>query len=214
MDENLITELAEKGIVSDTFRRLSSDKKLRVYETAVRLFGEYGYDGLSVDRLCREGGISKGSFFQYFPSKSHLLEFAILVFDANLARWVAEIRARQPATLAHKRLLHLYRKLVADLKLHKAEGKFYHLLTAGIHHSVVVIEEIDLERHIRGYIEEIIVRSERTGEIRGDYDSHLTSYLVYLFIAGLLDGHGTGEGIPLHLVEGYLMSFLFDGIKA
>ena len=90
LDENVIVELVGRKVVSDTFRRLAPEKKLQVYRAATRLFGTYGYDGLSVNRICREAGISKGSFFQYFESKSYLLEFTILIFDDYLAKWVAE----------------------------------------------------------------------------------------------------------------------------
>ena len=97
----------------------------RIVQTAVRLFGEYGYDGLAVDRFCREAGISKGSFFQYFESKSHLLEFVVLVFDDYLARWVTELRHREKAALARDRLMYLYQSLVVNAKLHSSEERFY-----------------------------------------------------------------------------------------
>jgi len=58
LDENVIAELVERKVVSDTFRRLAPDKKELVYRTAIRLFGKYGFDGLPVDRICREAGIS------------------------------------------------------------------------------------------------------------------------------------------------------------
>ena len=41
LDENLVAELARRGIVTDTFRRLPTDKKRQVYQGAIRLFGEY-----------------------------------------------------------------------------------------------------------------------------------------------------------------------------
>lgn len=60
LDENVIADLVRRRVVSDTFRRLTPDKKLLVYRAATHLFGEYGYDGLAVDRICHDAGISKG----------------------------------------------------------------------------------------------------------------------------------------------------------
>ena len=40
LDENLISELVARGTVTDTFRRLSPDKKNRIYRVAIKLFGE------------------------------------------------------------------------------------------------------------------------------------------------------------------------------
>lgn len=200
--------------MTDTFRRLSPDKKNRIYWAAIKFFGEYGYDGFSVDRLCKEAGISKGSFFQYFPSKSHLLEFTVLVFDHYLAKWVAEIRAKEPSALARERLLSLYQALVVNSKLSKEEEKFYHFVTNAAHHSVVAIEGIDLERHFHDYVVEIIRRGEETGEIRGDFDVDLTGHLLSLIIGALVGQEYAGRKMPRRRTEEYLISFLFDGIKA
>ncbi len=213
LDENLVGELVRKGIVADTFRRLPSDKKNRIYQTAIRLFAEYGYDGLSIDLLCKKAGISKGSFFQYFPSKSHLLEFAVLIFDNYLERWVAEVKAQESSPLARGRLLYLYQALVVKSKLYESEERFYHFVTSAMHHSAVAIEGLDLERHFHGYVAEIIKRGEQTGEIRGDFDIDLTSHLVSLIIGALLNRQYADSKMARHRTEEYLISFLFDGIK-
>jgi len=214
LDENLINELSRRDIVTDTFRRLSPDKKDRIYRTALMLFGEYGYDGLSVDQFCKESGISKGSFFQYFPSKSHLLEFTIVMFDVYLAKWMVEIKTADPSTFTRDRLRYLYHTIVEYSKLHAAEEKFYHFITNAVHHSAVAIEGIDLERHFHGYVKEIIERGEQTGEIRSDFDVDLTSHFVSLILNALVNQRYTDRKHPRHQTEEYLISFLFDGIKA
>ena len=213
LDENLVAELVRRGVVTDTFRRLAPAKKLRLYETAVRLFGVYGYDGLSVDLLCHEAGISKGSFFQYFPSKSHLLEFAILVFDDYLAEWVREIRASEPSPLARARLQHLYEALVVNSKLFAAEETFYLFATSALAHAGVALEGIDLERHFHEYVTDIIGRGEETGEIRGDFEVELTAHLTSAVIGALVRRYYSGRRLPRRQMTEYLSSFLFDGIK-
>jgi AcrR family transcriptional regulator len=214
LDENVVSELVSRQIVSDTFRRLTPEKKFQVYGAATRLFGEYGYDGLSVDRICHDAGISKGSFFQYFESKSHLLEFTILVFDDYLAKWVVELRQHEVAALAKDRLKYLYDSLVVNAKLHQSEQKFFLFVTHGLDHAGVVLEGIDLERHFRDYVREIVQRGVQTGEIRGDFDVDLTGYLVSMMLEALLRRQFSGRHIPLRRTEEYLTSFLFDGIKA
>jgi len=214
LDENVVSELVARRVVADTFRRLTPEKKLQIYEAATRLFGEYGYDGLAVDRICREAGISKGSFFQYFESKSHLLEFTILVFDDYLAKWAAELRQNEKVALARDRLRYLYDSLVVNAKLHQSEQKFFLFVTHGLDHAGVMLEGIDLERHFRQYVREIVQRGVRTGEIRGDFDVDLTEYLVTVILEALLRRQFSGRHIPLRQTEEYLISFLFDGIKA
>ncbi len=214
LDENLIAELAARGVVNDTFRRLEPDKKSRIYRAAIRLFGEYGYDGLAIDQLCGEVGISKGSFFQYFPSKTHLLEFVILVFDDYLGKWVAEIRKGETAALARERLLYFYQTLVVNSKLFRDEERFFLFITSAMNHSAVALEGIDPQRHIFDYISEIIERGVQTGEIRGDFEVDLTGYLVSLVMEGLVRRQFTSARLHRRETEQYLVSFLFDGIKA
>lgn len=214
LDENLIAELVERKVVSDTFRRLTTDKKNRIYRETITLFGEYGYDGLAVDKLCRMAGISKGSFFQYFPSKSHLLEFVLLVFDDYLGKWMAEIKKNEKAVLARDRLLYLYEALLVNSKLFKTEERFFLFVTSALNHSAVTIEGIDIERHLHNYVEEIIERGIQTGEIRGDVEVKLTTYLVSLIMSALVQKQYLGRRLYRGKLEEYFISFLFDGIKA
>ncbi len=214
LDENLIAELARRGIATETFRRLPPDKKERIYRAAIGLFGMYGYDGLSVDQLCREAAISKGSFFQYFPSKSHLLEFAVLMFDDFLAKWMNELRLKETVVLARERLWYLYEALVVNSKLYPEQERFFLFVTRGLEHAGVRLEGIDLEQHFDDYIAEIIRRGEQTGEIRGDFDVELTAHLTSLIMAGLVRRRYSGRRQARRETAEYLISFVFDGIKA
>ena len=214
LDENIIADLAQRGIVTETFRRLTADKKELVYGAAIELFGKFGYDGLSVDQLCREAAISKGSFFQYFPSKSHLLEFVVLMFDDFLAKWMVDLRQTETAVFARERLLYLYDAIVVNSKLYPAQERFFLFVTRGLEHAAVQLEGIDLDRHFSEYITEIIQRGEQTGEIRGDFDVELTAHLTSLLIEGLIRRRYTAGRLPRRETGEYLISFLFDGIKA
>ena len=214
LDENITADLARRGIVTDTFRRLAPDKKELIYSAAIDLFGKFGYGGLAVDQLCREAAISKGSFFQYFPSKSHLLEFVVLMFDDFLAKWMHDQRENEVAVLARERLLHFYDAIVVNSKLYPAQERFFLFVTRGLEHAAVQLEGIDLERHFNNYISEIIQRGEQTGEIRGDFDVELTAHLTSLLIEGLIRRRYSAGNLPRQETGEYLISFLFDGIKA
>lgn len=44
----------------------------RIVETARRLFNRHGFDGVSVDRIMADAGLTRGGFYSYFKSKSEL----------------------------------------------------------------------------------------------------------------------------------------------
>lgn len=58
----------------------TSDAKQRLVEVAIRLIWERSYGSVSVDRICKDAGVNKGSFYHYFPSKELL---ALEALDYN-----------------------------------------------------------------------------------------------------------------------------------
>jgi AcrR family transcriptional regulator len=70
------------------YRRMQNEeRRALLLERATELFGEHGYDALSMSQIAREANISKALLYHYFPSKSRL-------FEAALAAGAAELRAR------------------------------------------------------------------------------------------------------------------------
>ncbi len=45
------------------------ERRDRLYEAAVALFREQGYQATTVDQITRRAGLAKGTFFNYFATK-------------------------------------------------------------------------------------------------------------------------------------------------
>jgi AcrR family transcriptional regulator len=45
----------------------------RLIDVAFALWSDRGYDQVSVETICEQAGIAKGTFYFYFPTKEHLL---------------------------------------------------------------------------------------------------------------------------------------------
>lgn len=54
-------------------KKKSLETKDRIYETAYQLFKKYGFDNVSVDSIVEAAGVSKGTFYVHFESKSSLI---------------------------------------------------------------------------------------------------------------------------------------------
>lgn len=212
LDENLLVELVERGVVNDTFRRLSSLKKERLYRAALALFGEFGFDGLSVDQYCAETEISKGSFFQYFPSKTHLLEFAVLAFDIQLADRIAEIMEDEPVGSTKARLNHLYISLVTNSDLRSEESRFYLFVTRASAHSAVAIEGVDLQRHVRSYVINILEEGMSARQIRRGLNLWITADVITSLLGSILSQHTSDSAAIRHLTSDQFVSLLLNGI--
>ena len=68
-------------------QRKSKATKQRIFHAAKKILQEQGYESLSLKNICKEAGVSNGSFYHHFDSKEDLLSFYIEeqpVIDANL----------------------------------------------------------------------------------------------------------------------------------
>ncbi|MCK2220607.1 TetR/AcrR family transcriptional regulator [Actinomadura sp. ATCC 31491] len=53
--------------------RKKEQTRRRIAETALRLFGERGYDAVTVNEVAEAAGVAKVTLFSYFPSKESLV---------------------------------------------------------------------------------------------------------------------------------------------
>jgi AcrR family transcriptional regulator len=63
-------------VPADSRREMSKlERRERLYEAALDLFREQGYDSTTVDQITRRAGLAKGTFFNYFPTKDAILRY-------------------------------------------------------------------------------------------------------------------------------------------
>jgi AcrR family transcriptional regulator len=80
------------------YRRMQNDeRRALLLERATQLFGEHGYDGLSMAQLARDANISKALLYHYFSSKRRLFEAALAAGAAELRERTRPDPARPPA---------------------------------------------------------------------------------------------------------------------
>ena len=88
--------------MADTLGPMSSEPRGRprassrevLAEAACELFLEQGYGATSVSDITRRAGVSRSSFFNYFPSKADVLWGG---FDERIAELVARLAEKRPA---------------------------------------------------------------------------------------------------------------------
>src|SRR5207248_369458 len=73
--------------------RKKQQTRRAIAETAWRLFGQGGFDGVTVAEIAREADVSEGTVFNYFPAKEDLFFSGLEAFEAEL---VEAVRDRAP----------------------------------------------------------------------------------------------------------------------
>lgn len=62
----------------------SERTKQTIFDSALQLFRDKGYENVSVDEIVEKAGVAKGTFYIYFSSKSQIPEYLYEVYDDRL----------------------------------------------------------------------------------------------------------------------------------
>jgi TetR/AcrR family transcriptional regulator len=161
---------------TETFDRLSPEKRQRVLASAKKSFARFGFAGTNVNAVAREAGISVGSLYQYFRTKEDLFLALIESSHELLASIVEDIFSRVPGFF--DRVEEILRVAV------KASQQDPELLNLYI--ACTTEELAPLAAGLSGRIESIAAQKYRQmvseakahGEIRTDADDALTAFCL------------------------------------
>src|SRR4051794_32606967 len=93
-----------------------------IAETARRLFGERGFEQVTIAEIARAADVSAQTVFNYFPTKEDLVYWRLGDFEAELLTAIRERPAGEPALTAFKRFLLAQRGLLGQSDPHAYES--------------------------------------------------------------------------------------------
>ncbi len=65
----------------------SNPKKAQILATGKELFWKFGFKRVTIEEICREAGVSKMTFYKFFPNKTKLATAIMdVVFDESLLK--------------------------------------------------------------------------------------------------------------------------------
>lgn len=76
-----------------------SEKKKALIETATRLFSQFGFHAVGIDRIIAESRVAKMTMYKHFPSKTRLVVDVLNEQGAALAASIAAAAAAHPDAL-------------------------------------------------------------------------------------------------------------------
>jgi AcrR family transcriptional regulator len=159
----------------------------RVRAAAIQLFGEKGYDGVSMTELAERVGIAKPSLYNYYRSKEELL---LDLLDEGLGRWVSACEpAADEEPRSYERFLrdHLAR-VVEFARREPRMVAVFHLATTHVQGELAGRVEETVWRHLgpfRQRCDERLERAIAAGEMAGA-DAGGVRALLAIFFQGFL----------------------------
>ena len=159
------------------------DTRSRIFAVAIRLFLEHGYADTTVDRIVREAGVAKGTFFVHFATKDAVITELVRnqVRIARRARDRVLAAGRSPVEALRAAVMTLGEQAAADRQLSRA----------------VIIANI-LSPALGGFAESVFggITAEMMDDVRAAQR------------AGELDASGDAETIAGTLITSYLGAVL------
>jgi AcrR family transcriptional regulator len=144
--------------------RHRAETRERLYCAALRLFAERGFLETTVEDITEAADVGKGTFFNYFPTKEHILA------EFGGQRTAAVERALQEARATEGSVLPVLRELVGDAvgQADKSAALLRAIFAA--HASCTSVrEELVKRMHVaRRILAQIILLAQERGEIRRD----------------------------------------------
>jgi AcrR family transcriptional regulator len=144
--------------------RRSAELRERLFRAALTLFGKKGYAETTVEDITETADVGKGTFFNYFPSKEHVLTaFA----EMQLQKLEKVVRGAQQSNLSMRQVL---RALVLRLTEEPIRNPAIvrALLQANLSSVPVRGAMLRIHERNRALLAQLIRHGQERGEIRTD----------------------------------------------
>ena len=165
--------------------RRSAELRERLFRAALRLFASKGYAETTVEDITEAADVGKGTFFNYFPSKEHIL---MTFGEMQLAKLEAVIRE---VKTADQPMIDVLRSLVLRMTEEPIRNPaiIRALLQANLSSVPVRGEMLRIHDRNRALLGQLIRHGQERGEIRTDLPAE------WLVTASLALIHGAAEEV-------------------
>ncbi len=172
--------------MTKTQKQLQSEQtRQRIITAATHLFVRKGFSGTSISDLAKASGLTKGALYHHFENKDALF-FAVI--ESVRQTWnktvVRDVLASKNALTRLTTLVEVHTRLLS-------ENKQICILLNGL------IMEMDgvnpdfmaalqgVYEDLAGFIESIIQKGQKAGQIRSDVDARLTAFNIVSMLRGI-----------------------------
>jgi TetR/AcrR family fatty acid metabolism transcriptional regulator len=160
-------------------KRLRREKRDLILEAAITVFARMGYHGARVSDIAQEAGIAYGLVYHYFKNKEEILS---TIFEERWSGFLEGLEGiADSAGTAENKLVSVAALM---LNAYRLRPEWVKVLVLEIQRSSRFAEP-NQQRAVGGLvqvIERLIREGQTNGELRGDVDAEIASYL---FIGGL-----------------------------
>jgi len=194
------------AVILEEDMKRNSDIKALIQEASERLFEKHGYKKTSVNLITKEAGIAKGTFFNYYPTKGHL------IFEKYVEKTGSiDINNLENITDSKEALIYLIENTF--FKLINLDKEFIRVS------YLAVLEDNDLKTMMRNIDNQIMEKiylclsKNNSVELSNKYTDIILGYCFYLFMNFFSDIDFTKELFKSKVLDFIDLIFTSGGMK-
>ncbi|MGE5207109.1 MAG: TetR/AcrR family transcriptional regulator [Chlamydiota bacterium] len=181
------------GAASGRRARRRAETRERIFRCAMQLFAEHGFFDTTVEDITQAADVGKGTFFNYFPSKEHVLGVLLQIQLGKVAEAVAEASQQRwsIAEILHRLFLRVAEEPGRSRKL--VRGLLPALLGSAPVRRLLARGMLEGRRTLAGLIQ----MGQERGEIRRDHPPEQFALAFQQALFGTLVVWGIEDSGPL-----------------
>lgn len=152
-----------------------------IFEAAVKLFYMHGYENVTIEAICEEAGVSKGSYYNHFTSKEHIIIQQFINIDV-LASDSSDILNDSNTSFEHR--IRVIADFASDsiiaVGFDTVRAVYSAMIAPGKKTAFAISEKLV----VFGILVEVINQAQSKGEVRQD----VTSFDMAIFLIGCYRG--------------------------
>lgn len=167
---------------SDRRQRRSAEIRERLFRAALALFARKGFAETTVEHITEAADVGKGTFFNYFPSKDHIL---IAFGEMQLGKLEAAVAE---ARRTNEPIPQFLRSLVDRMTQEPTRNPEIIRAILQAYLSTTPVREVmlDLQKRVQAIHTELVRLGQQQGEIRKDLPPEEIAYVFRQTIFGTL----------------------------
>lgn len=167
-----------------TFERLDSTKKERLMNAMIDEFSQVPFSHASINKIIKEAGIPRGSFYQYFADKEDAYRWVLGRIAHQKAELFKEVVLTHPEAGFFNELLGLLEQTILWMR---REPKYYRIgALMDLDDSAFIRSLVDANPGMADYMVSRIRHDQEAGRIHPEVDPALLAEMVSALTRQLL----------------------------
>lgn len=171
------------GKTGVTRREQTTNETRRIiFDTAIELFSKKGYERVTVDDICEQAGVAKGTFYNHFKSKNQVIIEEFLKIDDYYQEILVRLERKKSYIDKMITFITLAMRYINEQGVNAIKVAYQSQIGPGMTSSLIASHERPLYR----IVEKLVREAQEKGEARTDISAAGIAQNLVRFSRGVI----------------------------